>query len=100
MGSVILKIGISDAGTPQPDRDLDAETIKLQLDAFNCQGFNWFGLVWMFKKVTKVNIEMFKEFLVKNIPVKLQYNADKLWGVIKFIRQLDLELHWKFKKVV
>ncbi len=32
-----LKIGISDAGTPQPDRDLDAETllVKLQLDACN-----------------------------------------------------------------
>ncbi len=34
------KIAISDAGTPQSDRDLDAETIpvKLQLDASNSKG--------------------------------------------------------------
>ncbi len=25
------KIGISDAGTPQPDRDLDAETLVVKL---------------------------------------------------------------------
>ncbi len=32
-----IKIGISDAGTPQTNRDLDAKTllIKLQLDACN-----------------------------------------------------------------
>ncbi len=51
------------------------------------------GLVWKFKKVTKVNIELFQEFYVKNIPVKLQHNAGKFWGVIKFTKQFDLELH-------
>ncbi len=37
MHNAMIKIGISDAGTPQSDRDLDAETIlvKLQLDACN-----------------------------------------------------------------
>ncbi len=44
------------------------------------------GIFWKFKKVTKVNIELFQEFYVKNIPVKLQHNAGKLWGIIKFTR--------------
>ncbi len=29
------------------------------------------GLVWKFKKVTKVSIELLEEFCVKNISVKL-----------------------------
>ncbi len=57
------------------------------------------GLVWKFKKVTKVNTELFQEVYVKKIPVKLQHNAGNFWGVIKFTRQFDLELQWKFKKV-
>ncbi len=40
-----------------------------------------FELVWKFK-----NIEVFQEFHVKNILVKLQHNAGKFWGVIKFTR--------------
>ncbi len=52
------------------------------------------GLFWKF-----VNIEVFQEFYVKNILVKLQHNAGKFWGVIKFTRLADLELYWKFKKV-
>ncbi len=39
------------------------------------------GVVWKFK-----NIEVFQEFYVKNILVKLQHNAGKFWGVIKFTR--------------
>ncbi len=35
------------------------------------------GLVWKFKKVTKVSIELLQEFYVKNITVKLQHNAGK-----------------------
>ncbi len=57
------------------------------------------GLVWKFKMFIKVNTELFQEFYLKNIPVKLQHNAGKVWGIIKFARQLDLELHWKFKNV-
>ncbi len=34
-------------------------------------------LVYKFKKVTKIDIELFQEFYVKNIPVKLQHNAGK-----------------------
>ncbi len=41
------------------------------------------GLVWKFK-----NIEVFQEFNVKNILVKLQHNASKFWGVIKFTRKV------------
>ncbi len=52
-----------------------------------------FGLVWKFKKITKVNNELFQECYVKNIHVKLQHNAGKFWGVIKFTKQFDLELH-------
>ncbi len=41
-----------------------------------------------------VSIELIQEFYVKNIIVKLQHNAGKLQGdIIKFTRQLDLELH-------
>ncbi len=83
------KIGISDAGTPQPDRDLDAETllVKLKLDTWNSKGVIMFSmqldltLVWKF-----INIEVFEEFHVKNNFVKLQHNAGKFWGVIKFSR--------------
>ncbi len=57
------------------------------------------GLVWKFKKVTKVSIELHQEFYVNNIPIKLQHDVDKFWVGIKFTQQLDLELHWKFKKV-
>ncbi len=32
------------------------------------------GIVGKFKKVTKVNIVLFQEFYVKNIPVKLQHH--------------------------
>ncbi len=33
------------------------------------------GLVWKFKKIATVNIELFQKFYVKNIPVKLlQHN--------------------------
>ncbi len=39
------------------------------------------GLLWKFKKVKKVNIELFQEYYVKNIPVKLEHNAGKFWGV-------------------
>ncbi len=42
------------------------------------------GLVWKFK-----NIEVFQEFYVKNILVKLQHNAGKFWGVIKFTRDVE-----------
>ncbi len=38
----------------------------------------------------KVNIELFKEFYVKNIPVKLQHNAGNVWGVIKLNGSLTL----------
>ncbi len=65
---------------------------------FSRQSDLW--LVWKFKKVTKVNIELFQEFYVENLLVKLEHNADKFWGVIKFTGQFDLELHWKFKKVI
>ncbi len=39
------------------------------------------GLVWKFKKVTKVNSELFQEYYVKNVSVKIQLNAGKCWGV-------------------
>ncbi len=55
-------------------------------------------LVWKFKKVTKVNTEQFQEFYVKNIPVKLQYNVGKFWGVVMFTRQLDLGATRKVQK--
>ncbi len=51
------------------------------------------GLVWKFKKVTKVNIELFQEFYVRSIPVMLLHNAGKFWEVITFTRQLDIEQH-------
>ncbi len=46
-----------------------------------------------------VNIELFREFYVKNIPAKLQHNAGKFGGVTMFIMQLELELHLNLKKV-
>ncbi len=50
------------------------------------------GLVWKFK-----NIEVFQEFHVKNILVKLQHNGGKFWGVIKFTRYIFKK---KKKKII
>ncbi len=51
------------------------------------------------KGQTKVNIELVWDFDVENISVKLRNDTGNSCKVIVFIRQLDLELVWKFKKV-
>ncbi len=48
---------------------------------------------------TMVKIELVRDFDVVNISVKLQNDTGSSCRVIVFIRQLDLELVWKFKQV-
>ncbi len=69
------------------------------LRSYHVQQATWPWASLKVQKVTKVSIELLQEFYMKNILVKLQHNAGKFWGGIKFTRQLDLELYWKFKKI-
>ncbi len=52
------------------------------------------------KGQTKVNIKRVCNFDVDNILVNLKHNACNFWVVIVFASQLDLDLVWKFEKVI
>ncbi len=53
----------------------------------------------LFQNVQKVNFDLVRDFDVENISVKLQNDTGNSCIVIVFIRQIDLELVWKLKKV-
>ncbi len=95
-------IGISDARTPQPDTDLDAETlpVKLKHDACNSsRNYRVHMATWPWassKGHTKINIILVRYVDVETIPIQLQHHAGNTWWVITFKRQLDLEIVWDF----
>ncbi len=47
----------------------------------------------------KFNVELLRDFNVKNISIKFQHGAWHSWGIIVFTKPSDWGLDWKFKKV-